>query len=106
MLEKCFDNLLEIFIKTGNFDGLFLKLVQVFQLSGLEIIDAHISTSTNKAIAANTFIAKYSFHNRPLSNAEVQDVKLKISNNFNNLEGQNKKISVQEKEKWVFWEIL
>ena len=90
--RKCFDNLLEIFIKTENFDGLFLKLVQVFQLSGLEIIDANIATSTNKAIAANTFIAKYSFHNRPLTNIEVQDIKLKISNNFNNLEGQSKKL--------------
>ncbi|NCV46042.1 MAG: HD domain-containing protein [Proteobacteria bacterium] len=100
--RKCFDNLLEIFIKTENFDGLFLKLVQVFQLSGLEIIDANISTSTNKAIAANTFIAKYSFHNRPLTNIEVQDIKLKISNNFNNLEGQSKKLVFKKKKNESF----
>ena len=73
------------------------KISSVFQLSGLEIIDANISTSTNKAIAANTFIAKYSFHNRPLTNIEVQDIKLKISNNFNNLEGQKKLVFKKKK---------
>jgi [protein-PII] uridylyltransferase len=100
--RKCFDNLLEIFIKTENFDGLFLKLVQVFQLSGLEIIDANISTSTNKTLAANTFIAKYSFHDRPLNNTEVQDIKLKISNNFNNLETQTKKLVFKKKKNESF----
>ncbi len=100
--RKCFDNLLEIFIKTENFDGLFLKLVQVFQLSGLEIIDANISTSKNKAIAANTFIAKYSFHDRSLSIAEVQDIKLKISKNFNNLDGQTKKLMLKKKKNESF----
>ena len=100
--RKCFDNLLEIFIKTENFDGLFLKLVQVLQLSGLEIIDANISTSKNKAIAANTFIAKYSFHDRSLSNAEVQDIKLKISKNFNNLDGQTKKLMLKKKKNESF----
>ena len=42
--RKCFGNLLEIFIKTDNADGLFLKLVEVLEISGLEIIDANIST--------------------------------------------------------------
>lgn len=100
--RKCFDNLLEIFIKTENFDGLFLKLVQVFQLSGLEIIDANISTSTNKNIAANTFIAKYSFHDRPLSNTEVQDIKLKISHNLKNLDTQKKELFFKKKKNESF----
>jgi len=100
--RKCFDSLLEIFIKTENFDGLFLKLVQVFQLSGLEIIDANISTSTNKNIAANTFIAKYSFHDRPLSNTEVQDIKLKISHNLKNLDTQKKELVFKKKKNESF----
>lgn len=100
--RKCFDSLLEIFIKTENFDGLFLKLVQVFQLSGLEIIDANISTSTNKNIAANTFIAKYSFHDRPLSNTEVQDIKLKISHNLKNLDTQKKELFFKKKKNESF----
>lgn len=101
-VRKCFDSLLEIFIKTENFDGLFLKLVQVFQLSGLEIIDANISTSTNKNIAANTFIAKYSFHDRPLSNTEVQDIKLKISHNLKNLDTQKKELVFKKKKNESF----
>ena len=100
--RKCFDSLLEIFIKTENFDGLFLKLVQVFQLSGLEIIDANISTCTNKNIAANTFIAKYSFHDRPLSNTEVQDIKLKISHNLKNLDTQKKELFFKKKKNESF----
>lgn len=100
--RKCFDSLLEIFIKTENFDGLFLKLVQVFQLSGLEIIDANISTCTNKNIAANTFIAKYSFHDRPLSNTEVQDIKLKISHNLKNLDTQKKELVFKKKKNESF----
>jgi [protein-PII] uridylyltransferase len=88
--RKCFGNLLEIFIKTDNFDGLFLKLVEVLEISGLEIIDANISTSSNKAIAANTFIAKFSHHDRALSKSEVKDLQLKINNNFHNFSKQKK----------------
>ena len=79
-----FGNLIEIFIKTNNFDGLFLKLAETLDLSGLEIIDANISTSLNKSIAANTFITKFSHHNRPLSNSELDEVKERIKNNFIN----------------------
>jgi [protein-PII] uridylyltransferase len=79
-----FGNLLEIFIKTNNFDGLFLKLAETLDLSGLEIIDANISTSINKSIAANTFITKFSHHNRTLSNSELDEVKQRIKNNFIN----------------------
>ena len=79
-----FGNLIEIFIKTNNFDGLFLKLAETLDLSGLEIIDANISTSINKSIAANTFITKFSHHNRTLSNSELDEVKQRIKNNFIN----------------------
>ena len=65
--RKCFGNLLEVFIKTENFDGLFLKLIKVLELSGLEIIDASIATSINKDIAANTFITKFVHHDRALN---------------------------------------
>jgi len=95
--RKCFGNLLEIFIKTDNFDGLFLKLVEVLEISGLEIIDANISTSSNKAIAANTFIAKFSHHDRGLSKSEVKDLQLKINNNFHNFSTQKKKVHRKKK---------
>jgi len=95
--RKCFGNLLEIFIKTDNFDGLFLKLVEVLEISGLEIIDANISTSSNKAIAANTFIAKFSHHDRALSKSEVKDLQLKINNNFHNFSKQKKKVHKKKK---------
>src|SRR6056300_760552 len=95
--RKCFGNLLEIFIKTDNFYGLFLKLVEVLEISGLEIIDANISTSSNKAIAANTFIAKFSHHDRALSKSEVKDLQLKINNNFHNFSKQKKKVHKKKK---------
>lgn len=95
--RKCFGNLLEIFIKTDNFDGLFLKLVEVLEISGLEIIDANISTSSNKAIAANTFIAKFSHHDRGLSKSEVKDLQLKINDNFHNFSTQKKKVHRKKK---------
>ena len=82
--RKCFGNLLEVFIKTENFDGLFLKLIKVLELSGLEIIDASIATSINKDIAANTFITKFVHHDRALNNSEVKEVKSRLINNFNN----------------------
>jgi [protein-PII] uridylyltransferase len=95
--RKCFGNLLEIFIKTNNTDGLFLKLVEVLEISGLEIIDANISTSSNKAIAANTFITKFSYHDRVLSKYEVKDLQFKINNNFNNFSAQKKNILKKKK---------
>jgi [protein-PII] uridylyltransferase len=95
--RKCFGNLLEIFIKTDNTDGLFLKLVEVLEISGLEIIDANIFTSSNKAIAANTFITKFSYHDRVLSKNEIKDLQLKINNNFNNFSAQKKNILKKKK---------
>ena len=100
--RKCFGNLLEIFIKTDNADGLFLKLVEVLEISGLEIIDANISTSTNKAIAANTFITKFSYHDRVLSKSEVKDLQLKIHNNFNNFLALKKNILKKKKNVETF----
>jgi [protein-PII] uridylyltransferase len=95
--RKCFGNLLEIFIKTDNTDGLFLKLVEVLEISGLEIIDANIFTSSNKAIAANTFITKFSYHDRVLSKNEIKDLQLKINNNFNNFSAQKKNFLKKKK---------
>tara|TARA_B100000767_G_scaffold66230_1_gene62625 strand:- start:1213 stop:3723 length:2511 start_codon:yes stop_codon:yes gene_type:complete len=91
--RRCFDNMLEVFIKTENFDGLFLKLVKVLELSGLEIIDANISTSTNKNIAANTFITKFFHHNRPLTNPELEEVSSRIKENFSNFSSSKKQPS-------------
>ena len=100
--RKCFGNLLEIFIKTDNADGLFLKLVEVLEISGLEIIDANISTSTNKTIAANTFITKFSYHDTVLSKSEVTDLQLKIHNNFNNFLALKKNILKKKKNVETF----
>ena len=91
--RRCFDNMLEVFIKTENFDGLFLKLVKVLELSGLEIIDANISTSMNKNIAANTFITKFVHHNRPLTNSELKEVSSRIKENFSNFSSSKKQPS-------------
>ena len=90
-----FGNLIEIFIKTNNFDGLFLKLAETLDLSGLEIIDANISTSLNKSIAANTFITKFSHHNRPLSDSELDEVKQRIKNNFINFSSIKSSIKIK-----------
>ena len=91
--RRCFDNMLEVFIKTENFDGLFLKLVKVLELSGLEIVDANISTSMNKNIAANTFITKFAHHNRPLTNSELKEVSSRIKENFSNFSSSKKQPS-------------
>ena len=80
--KKSFDNLIEIFIKVSNRDGLFLKLVKALESSGLEIIDANISTSTDNAIAVNTFITKFSHHDRGLSKQEIDDIIRRIKKSF------------------------
>ena len=82
--RKCFNNLVEVFVKVENSEGLFLKLVKVLESSGLEIIDASIFTSSNKEIAANTFITKFSHHNRSLNINECKEVAIRIKENFNN----------------------
>ena len=99
-----FDNLLEIFIKVDNSEGLFLKLTKTFEKSGLEIIDANIFTSTDDKLAANTFITKFSHHDRALNQSELKELSIRIIKNFNNYEdfsdsikNAKKKIKFQNK---------
>ena len=97
--KKRFDNLIEIFIKVQDFPGLFYKLTKILEHSGLEIIDANIFTSKNNSFAANTFISKYSHHDRPFNVSELNELALRIENNFKkfdkiaNLDKQAKKKS-------------
>ena len=99
-----FDNLLEIFIKVDNSKGLFLKLTKTLEKSGLEIIDANIFTSTDDKLAANTFITKFSHHDRALNQSELKELSIRIIKNFNNYEdfsdsikNAKKKIKFQNK---------
>ena len=99
-----FDNLLEIFIKVDNSEGLFLKLTKTLEKSGLEIIDANIFTSTDDKLAANTFITKFSHHDRALNQSELKELSKRIIKNFNNYEdfsdsikNAKKKIKFQNK---------
>ena len=99
-----FDNLLEIFIKVDNSKGLFLKLTKTLENSGLEIIDANIFTSTDDKLAANTFITKFSHHDRALNQSELKELSIRIIKNFNNYEdfsdsikNAKKKIKFQNK---------
>ena len=99
-----FDNLLEIFIKVDNSEGLFLKLTKTLEKSGLEIIDANIFTSTDDKLAANTFITKFSHHDRALNQSELKELSIRIIKNFNNyedfsdsLKNAKKKIKFQNK---------
>ena len=99
-----FDNLLEIFIKVDNSKGLFLKLTKTLEKSGLEIIDANIFTSTDDKLAANTFITKFSHHDRALNQSELKELSIRIIKNFNNyddfsdsIKNAKKKINFQNK---------
>ena len=99
-----FDNLLEIFIKVDNSKGLFLKLTKTLEKSGLEIIDANIFTSTDDKLAANTFITKFSHHDRALNQSELKELSMRIIKNFNNyddfsdsIKNAKKKIKFQNK---------
>ena len=80
--RKKFDNLIEIFIKVKNIDGLFYKLSKVLEHSGLEVIDASIFTSNDSDIAANTFITKYIHHDRSLTKNELEELSERINKNF------------------------
>ena len=77
-----FQNIIEIFIKADNFDGLFLKLTQALELSGLEIIDASIFSSIDDTFAANTFITKFSYHDRKFTKTDLKDLSKRIESNF------------------------
>ena len=99
-----FDNLLEIFIKVDNSKGLFLKLTKTLEKSGLEIIDANIFTSTDDKLAANTFITKFSHHDRAFNQSELKELSMRIIKNFSNYDdfsesfkNAKKKIKFQNK---------
>ena len=80
--RKRFENLIEVFIKVKNTEGLFLKMARILEHSGLEVIDASIFTSKDNAFAANTFITKYSHHDRPFTKDELKELVQRIKRNF------------------------
>tara|TARA_Y100000766_G_scaffold35547_1_gene25363 strand:- start:185 stop:940 length:756 start_codon:yes stop_codon:yes gene_type:complete len=80
--RKRFENLIEVFIKVKNTEGLFLKMARILEHSGLEVIDANIFTSKDNSFAANTFITKYSHHDRPLTKDELKELTQRIKRNF------------------------
>ena len=88
--KKKIDNLIEIFFKVKDSPGLFLKLLKLLEHYGLEVIDAKIFTSRDNQFAANTFITKYSRHNRTLKKTELIELTSKIKSNFNKIEEINK----------------
>jgi [protein-PII] uridylyltransferase len=77
-----FENLIEIFIKADNSEGLFYKLTKTLEYSGLNIIDANIFTSIDNIFAANTFIAKFSHHDRKFSKSDLKELSKRIEKNF------------------------
>ena len=92
--KTIFENLIEIFIKVKNSKGLFYKFTKVLDHSGLEVIDANIFSSTDNNFAANTFIAKFSHHDRKLLNSDLIELKKRIEKNFTEF---NKIKDVQKK---------
>ena len=95
--KKKFDDLIEIFVKVDDSQGLFYKLANIFEHAGLEIIDASIFTSKNNKFAANTFIAKYSRHDRILNKSELIELSSKIESNFQKVDEIAKKRIVKKK---------
>jgi [protein-PII] uridylyltransferase len=77
-LRQSFESLIEIFIKVRNMNGLFLKLVEMFDSLGVEIIDADIATTKDKEIALNTFIASYKYKSMKLTQNDIKDLSSKI----------------------------
>ena len=80
--KTIFENLIKIFIKVENSQGLFYKFTKVLERSGLEVIDANIFSSIDNKVAANTFITKFSHHDRILSKSELKELKKRIEKNF------------------------
>jgi len=82
-LRQNFNDLIEIFIKIKNENGLFLKLVEIFDFLGVEIIDADIATTKDKKTALNTFIASYKYQSMKLTQADIKNLSSKIRSIFN-----------------------
>ena len=80
--KNIFENLIEIFIKVKNSKGLFYKFTKILEHSGLEVIDANIFSSTDNTFAANTFITKFSHHDRKLLISDLIELKKRIEKNF------------------------
>ena len=95
--KRKFDDLIEIFIKVEDSPGLFYKSVKILEHSGLEIIDANIFSSENNKLAANTFITKFSRHDRALNKSELTELCTKIEKNFNKEDGASKMQSLKKK---------
>ena len=77
-LRQNFESLIEIFIKVKNMNGLFLRLVEIFDSLGVEIIDADIATTKDKKIALNTFVASYKYKSIKLTQNDIKDLSSKI----------------------------
>ena len=80
--RKIFENLVEIFIKAQNTDGLFYRLTKALEESGLDVIDANIFTSNDESFAANTFITKNIHHSREFTKFELSDLAERIRKNL------------------------
>ncbi len=79
-----FENLIEIFIKANNSNGLFYKLTKILEFSGLAVIDANIFTSKDNNFAANTFITKFQHHDRKFNKSDLNELSERIIKNFKN----------------------
>ena len=95
--KRKFDDLIEIFIKVEDSPGLFYKSVKILEHCGLEIIDANIFSSEKNKLAANTFITKYSRHDRTLNKSELTELCIKIEKNFNKEDWASKMQSLKKK---------
>ena len=96
--KNIFENLIEIFIKIDNSEGLFYKLTKTLECSGLNIIDANIFTSTDNIFAANTFIAKFSHHDRKFSKSDLSELSKRIKKNFlqfDQISSKQKKVKIR-----------
>ena len=84
--KTIFENLIEIFIKVKNSKGLFYKFTKVLEHSGLEVIDANIFSSIDNTFAANTFITKFSHHERKLIKSDLIELNKRIEKSFTNFD--------------------
>ena len=104
--RRKFDELIEIFIKVNNSDGLFHKLAKVLEHSGLNVIDANIFSSNDNLVAANTFITKYSPHDRQLNKSELIELSERIKKNFKNFKNISKLPEAKNQKNHSFKKIV